>query len=320
MLKIAGSVPRADLTVFPASISFSPNTPNPNDTVTINTLIFNSGFAVAENVKIGIYNGDPRTNGTLIDQLQNISSIQVNGSTLVTVELNTTTLTEGPVIYVVADPENAIPEVNKANNIAYKLLHINGLPDAVITEDIDLYIAEADISFNNEHTDTVYLIDSSTVMINLNIANLGTQESGEFRITVADGTTSIASLTVPSINAVSQQMINIPWNPSPNSHSLTVTLDSEGVITETNEINNEASTQLEVIGGSANIIVKKYENAVETKPPFNAYDIARFTVLQSSKLSSNSDSLFLIQDIILPHLRSILKKEYPFYPHRGYSP
>lgn len=277
-VKSVQASPRADLVMLPSAILFNPSALNADDTVAITAIVFNTGDVVAINAEIAFFNGDPRSAGTQLGATQTVASLQPNGSAVVSVDLATGSLAAGPIIFVQADPEGKIAESDRTNNIASRLLHVVGLTDAVSVPGVDLFIDSRSISFNDEITDTVFLVGSPVVELAVVIANLGTEDSGTFKVRILDGTGTIAQRTVAGIQGGNQVALYFPWLPASGVHSLTADLDVNEEIAETDETNNSASVTAEVIGASCTVVVKKYENGSELEPPFSAYDVSRFVV------------------------------------------
>ena len=277
-IKLPALSPRPDLAVFPSSISYKPTNPSPGAIVDIKAIVFNIGQNVAQNINVEFFNGDPRAGGSQIGTVKTIPTISPNGSGIVSVQLDTSGLTAGPIIFLRVDPENKIAESNLTNNLTSRLLHIEGLPDATNVNGIDLSVTSEFITFNNEHTDTVFLTGSPTIVVDVTISNLGNQAADAFTFQVKDGLTPIADLTVPGLDSASYTTIRIPWTPSSGSHDVTATVDVNGVITEVNELNNTATTTVEIIGSTVAIFAKKFKDGAEIDPPFNAFNIGRFIV------------------------------------------
>lgn len=275
---VPAPVPRADLAVFPHSISFAPALPAAGAMVTIRAIVFNLGNLFAENIEVGFYRGDPRSGGILINSLQSVSSISPNGSGVVSTTLDLSDIQEGPLLFVWCDPQKRIPESNQTNNVAFRRLSISGLPDETVADGIDLFLGNTAITFNDEFTNTVFLVNSPTVFIGLTVANVGSQPASQVQLTVHDGGILIGSATIPAVAAGASSVVVFPWNPSSGNHSIHMAVDPQEDIVELNETNNDATTSVEIVGATVAIIVKKIANGMVTDPPFEAYDTARITV------------------------------------------
>ena len=269
---------RADLAITSAAISFVPKTAAVGDTVTISAIIFNRGRVAADNVAVAFFAGDPRAGGTAMGSVQTVPQLAPAGSARVTLDLNTTGLDHGPLVFVQLDPEGKIPETDRTNNLAAKLLHLNGVPDCAGRQGLDLCVISNGFSFNDRVTDKVYLINSPAVMIRVPIANLGDQNAGPCRLLLLDGVRTIARITLPGLEAGRQQELTVPWYPDSGTHVLTATLTPDPAAVEVDTANNTAVVSVTVIGSTCAVVVNKILGGSEMEPPFNAYDVARFTV------------------------------------------
>jgi len=269
---------RADLMVLPSAISFSPVNPESGQAVAVSVVVFNTGSAVANSVEIAFFNGDPRNGGTQIGTTQILTSIAPRGSQAASVVLDTTGLTAGPLVFVQADPDGKVAETDVTNNLASRLLHINGLPDATAPAGVDLFVSPRYVSFNGEVTDTVFLIGSPVVTVRITIANLGTDAASAFVVRVLDGTVPIGRLTVQGLAGATQRALELPWLPGSGNHAINVSIDADNQVAEINEDNNSAVTNVSVIGATCAVIVSKYKNGLEQDPPLDAYDIAHVQV------------------------------------------
>jgi subtilase family serine protease len=105
-----------DLSIYPSNISFSrPPGAKPGDSFTINAVVSNTGSAnIATDV--AFFNGDPASGGVLIGK----KTITVPAIGTQLAQMAWTIPPDSTIIYVVVDPDNVIPEADKANNIAYR--------------------------------------------------------------------------------------------------------------------------------------------------------------------------------------------------------
>jgi len=117
---------KSDLVVYPSSISFNPSQPREGDVVNISAQVFNIGSATAYDVKVRFYLGDPQAGGTQIRSEQTITSIDVAGNGISSVNWNS--IGGSHDIFVVADPLGDIPETNVSNNKAERNIEVNVPP------------------------------------------------------------------------------------------------------------------------------------------------------------------------------------------------
>jgi len=115
-----------------SKIYTQPTNVDPNTTVTILVDIVNQGTAAGTNVSVQVF----LDNQTLANQ---ILTLQAGGSTEISLTWNATT--GGHLVKVVIDPDNALTELNKANNVATYTLNVG--PTAIITVPLDVGASNA---------------------------------------------------------------------------------------------------------------------------------------------------------------------------------
>ncbi|MEN6560321.1 MAG: Ig-like domain-containing protein [Acidobacteriota bacterium] len=109
-----------DIQVVSNNITFDPETVLESGTVSISALVQNLSPSPLANVVVRFYSGDPASGGTQIGADQTIASISESGNAAVQVDWQPL-LAQTYQIYVVVDPDDAIPESdNTANNKAAK--------------------------------------------------------------------------------------------------------------------------------------------------------------------------------------------------------
>ena len=192
---------------------------------------------------LGLTQGDPRSTSVNFGK-KIVSSVLPGKSELVTFELNTADLIYNPRVFIIADEDYELTEVNRSNNIASKKLYVQGLEDEVIEEGIDLYLSNKDISFDGGNGNNV-LLEGKTINLGINVSNIGTEGSEETTLLVKDGDLKIAELKIDAIESGKSKQIFIPWKPSSGNHEITIVVDNKNLIEETNENNNSSSASLE---------------------------------------------------------------------------
>jgi hypothetical protein len=113
--------PLPDLALSPSDISFSVDRVVGGDRVTIRATVHNAGTADASNVKVRFTD-----NGTAIGADQSIASIAAGGSGTASTVWNTKGLKGDHTIAAIADPANAIRELNETNNTAGVTVKVRG--------------------------------------------------------------------------------------------------------------------------------------------------------------------------------------------------
>ncbi|MDI6734803.1 MAG: CARDB domain-containing protein [bacterium] len=128
----------ADLTLSPADISFAPAKPTDQDIIRVNATIYNQGEVDVYRTVVSFYAGNPATGGTKLADLTLTSEGQYgipgepilpNGGNVKIWVISTEPFPADTYdIYVVADSQNMVTEIDETNNIAYKTLIVTGTP------------------------------------------------------------------------------------------------------------------------------------------------------------------------------------------------
>ncbi len=109
----------ADLAIAPNDISFSIANPLPGSIVDVNAVIYNLGDVAEVNVPVAFYNGNPDSNGVLIDDIQTIAGPVPAGDTATaTASWFIPAVNEPQQIYVVIDPNFENEDADRSNNVA----------------------------------------------------------------------------------------------------------------------------------------------------------------------------------------------------------
>lgn len=152
-----------DLALTQGDISFSPEKPKRERTVTIKATIHNTGDGKAEDILVKLYDGNPDDGGIWIGN-DRIASIAADGDK--TAQVNWDATFGSHEIYVVIDPDNAISEINEGNNKAskqiivatYKVLVVATFYKDESLSDIEQY--ESGLNERLEDTKEYYLEQS----------------------------------------------------------------------------------------------------------------------------------------------------------------
>ena len=202
---------------LPANIDFS-------------ALIRNLGNADANTVKIELWQGDPQSNGKLIDS-QLIPFAARSGQQ---VDFSTSRTKSGDAAYVLlVDANNQYLEQNESNNRATVEVRSNAT--------VDLAISSADIEINPTE---VYL--NQNVEFSVKVKNRGTVSTPSFQLVMlienTDGVTELQSLSL-FLEAGEEKTVTSSWFADfDGDSSFIVRLDPDNLIAEIEEGNNTAST------------------------------------------------------------------------------
>ena len=219
-----------DLT--PTRIEFSDGTPVVNQLTTITARVTNLGGVEANNVLVRFYDND-----TFIGK-HTISLISGKGGGRTALISHTFTTAGLHVIKVVVDPENNIIEAREDNNEYLVRIYVH-LPsiDLTFPSYINADLRGRDITFSNS-TPTV----GDMITISSRILNVGELEANDVVVEFFDFDTEIGSVHVSSILGNSYQTVSISWNAFPEGlHKITVIIDPDDAIAESNEFNNKAT-------------------------------------------------------------------------------
>jgi len=215
-----------DLYTYSEDIEFSNNNPDPNDNITINTTIYNTGKEAAENVTIIFYDVDVEEIDTQI-----IDSIGVDES--VTLSANWTVGYLGShVIKVAIDPNHEIDE-SKNNNNATRAILVGPVPDLTLSSD--------DIAFSNSEP-----TEGDIITINATIHNDWRGNASNVTVRFFDGSPETGThigedQIIEFLEAWDNSTVSVPWNTTDKagSHDIYVIVDPDDYIVEINETNNQ---------------------------------------------------------------------------------
>ena len=219
-----------DLTIYPSDIMFSNNPILRGDTITI-TAIFHNLIPNTDpdSVRVRFYSGEP-SNETLIgEDVININMLIINSPTSdFFAQTQFTPTIEGDYdMHLVIDPLNEIIEENENNNIASNSLKVNTKPD--------LRIRDMDIGFSDNNP-----TEGDRVTIMAMVRNLETQETTNFSVRFYDEMTNQEiGETILSLNGLETKIAMIEWFPTEGDHLIHVTADSQYIVDEWDETNNE---------------------------------------------------------------------------------
>jgi PKD repeat protein len=224
-----------DLT--PTRIELSDWTLVINQLVAITATVTNLGGVEANNVLVRFYDND-----TFIGK-HVISSILGKGNSKTALISHTFTTAGFHVIKVVVDPENSIIEAREDNNERYCTIYVH-LPsiDLTFPSYINADLRGWDITFSNA-TPTI----GDVITISSGIHNVGELEANNVVVKFFDNDTEIGSVHVASIPGNSYQTASVSWNAFPEGlHKITVIIDPDNTVAESNEFNNKATGYINV--------------------------------------------------------------------------
>lgn len=137
-------------------------------------------------------------------------------------------------LQLIVDPENFISESNKTNN------QINQTVIATLAPSPDLSLSNLNVP-NLIYTGTSY-------PVNVTVSNTGTANASNFTVRLIDGSKEVATQTVNQLNVSESTPLTFYWTPSTRgSHTLLAVVDSENLINESNELNNQINCTVNVV-------------------------------------------------------------------------
>ena len=182
----------------------------------------NLSGASVEGISVGLYDNDILVGSTMID------SLAVGSSTEITMLY--TSMAGIRNIMVVINPDSSIAELNYANNTQICQLNINP----------DLEISNEDISYTG----------SGLMNITSTLSNIGGVEANNFSFQLWNGnpgseiSEKIGETVIASLPAFSSVTIDLPWQAPYGLSVVYAKVDSANTISERNEANNIAYTDL----------------------------------------------------------------------------
>ncbi|MEW6375083.1 MAG: CARDB domain-containing protein, partial [Thermodesulfobacteriota bacterium] len=220
---------KPNLSILPGDITFSNPNPRIGDTITITATVYNEGPAVANNIIVQFYDGDPSSTGVLIGEAT-ILAISAFSNSQATVNWTVPTASLRKV-FVRIDPLNSIDEIDEVDNMAFRNLTSSTLPD--------LTLGSADISFS---PDPVRIGDPVT--IGVTVRNHGQSDAQNFLVYVYAGDPDqggykIAEATYSYLAGGSSNSFQFIWTVIQGVDRVTVRIDPSGQVTESNENNNQ---------------------------------------------------------------------------------
>ena len=212
-----------DLTLNSSDITFSPESPTEDDSVTITAIVHNVGGADANNFTVSFFDGPSLIGNDTI-------SVNVNSTSFASIIW--AAVSGNHSIRVVTDSGNVILESNETNNEASRAITVKKKPD--------LTLNSSDISFSPTSPTEGDSVNLTTI-----IHNIGETDANNFTVSFFDGTSLIVNDTI-SVNANSTSSASITWTAVSGDHNIRVVADPGNVIVESDETNNEANRTITV--------------------------------------------------------------------------
>ncbi|RJS72379.1 MAG: DUF4430 domain-containing protein, partial [Candidatus Syntrophoarchaeum sp. WYZ-LMO15] len=204
-----------------------------NHTYTINATIANVG-----NLDAGGFNVILEENGVLKNDTH-LTGLDAGSERIV--QFDWSNLSGSYSLKVTADAYGAVTESDETNNAS--TVSVTVLDD---TGPADLAISADDITFHPAHAN--HAANNNTI-VRVKVRNEGTADAGspgnEFKVQLTTGATSINKTTW--LRAKCYRFVEFEVSLPEGSNSVTVTLDPDGNITESDEGNNVASDSVNIV-------------------------------------------------------------------------
>ncbi|MGP8323981.1 MAG: DUF3344 domain-containing protein, partial [Methanosarcinaceae archaeon] len=196
---------------------------------TINTVITNQGKASSGACQVALYEG------TSLEDTINIGALGPGCSESVTFDWHSDVTGTNVALKAVADNSGQVTESDETNNerIEYVEVLAAGSPDLVMTGN--------ELAF-------LPAWKSDDTMVRITVTNLGTGDANNFVVKAYNDATQIYSSPTMSVAAKGDKVIDFAYSAAYGGpYNIKAVLDTGSAVTESNEGNNEATKQLNVI-------------------------------------------------------------------------
>jgi len=245
-------------------ITWSPESPSMQDTVSFNVTIKNQGSGRADSCTVAYYINENLLTSDSLDPLEAGNSVNMTFSRAAV---------ENPSsIKAVVDVYKHVTESNETNN-EKTVIFSAALPDLVI-EDVTWLPMDTAVGDNVTFTVTV--------------RNQGSGKAGESRIQFYIGTLHTEYLDVPEIAAGSKVTASFIWAAQSNPNEVRAVADCDSGLAESNENNNAFTNDISVI--PPDLIIQDI-----TWTPTDAIvgDTATFTVIVKNQGSGKAEDFYV---------------------------
>lgn len=234
-----------NLVVSYRDFTFSPNPAHEGYDATLSAVVRNTGNTGATDVAVNFYNGDPATGGVQIGTTQVIPIIAAGASASVSVVWPGVPSPGEKLLFVVADPANAIAEPAEDDNAAFNVLDVLSLPDLAITA--------GDIQLSPAFPKT-----GDAVTLSVRVTNLGEQGANAIVVRAFDGDPTAGGAQIGGdqilthIDGFGAGIVSFNWDlgTSAGPQAVFVQIDPANAVLESNKANNSARKDTAVQDGN----------------------------------------------------------------------
>lgn len=201
--------------------------------------IVNNGSQRSPATLISMYSGNPDQGGELIGQAH-VLEMESEERIEILIETNTLILKGKKDFFAVIDNNNQHEEVNENDNSAFSSFFVESLPDLYISTDL--------IKLNPN-----IVMKNTSVEVSGKVVNLGGQDAKDVVVQVYLNDAEVYSEKIPHLSSfeIDEFYLQIPAEnlSSSGRYQLTVELDKDNSISESNEVNNIAEVFFNVGDG-----------------------------------------------------------------------
>jgi subtilase family serine protease len=215
-------------------------------------------------------------------------SLNATDTSNITINWNATPAGKHRIVAIV-DPEDAIPEINKTNNVQMSFILVQG-PDLVASK---IWLLN---NTDGTELNATNITAGELVNITANITNIGMLPTNKFNVSffLNDYDNKIAAIPVLNLSRSPNQAITVSakWNAAGGNHTIIVKADSENNLFETNESNNIGEICARVLG--ADLAVLRVNITLNTTAEGdNAIVAVNATIINQGVSPANNFSSFL---------------------------
>ena len=222
---------------------------NSNGTVKLSFNYVNAGTTDIGSTVLKVYDGN-----TLLRTFT-MGAVSAGDYRSATVTLNASELGTGArKLYLVADANNQVAEIDELNNKAYRTVTVASAGTR------DLCIKDYNVSSST-------IDKSGSVKLSFKYANNGNTASGASVLKVYDGNTLLRTFNMGSVAAGSYNNASVTLKGSElgnGARKIFLVVDANNQITETNEANNKAYRTVTVNAGTKDLCIKDYNVSSST--------------------------------------------------------
>jgi subtilase family serine protease len=231
-----------DLAISASNVALQPAVVAQGDPVRISAYVENRGHTSAENVQVQFFLDDPAIGaGQQLGDERRIPVVPYRSGASVSAMLATSAFAPGTYrIYVLADGEDSVVELDETNNAAFAVLTVAERPDLLITD--------ADLTFSSQHPEEGEIVEIRARVSNPSALGVGGFHVDFYEGSPEDGGVLIDSVAVSSLPAGGSTTLTASWD-SDRKLGLNlfhVLVDSRQDVGERNETNNRARGTLTV--------------------------------------------------------------------------